>query len=313
MKEKKYSFKKIIILTIIIFLWFLPLMIDDPYVIHLSILALIFGIFAMSWDLLYGYIGLFNFGHTASFGIAAYTSALLTMRLGIPLYLGIPIGGIVAMAVSMPVGIPCLRLRGLYFSIVMTAYNGILSIIFSNLIEITRGELGLWGIPPIIILSLSRPISCYYASLGICLISLVALIKISKSPMGLAFLSIREDERAAMSVGVDVFKYKMIAFLLSSFFAGLAGTLYAHYTLILVPSRVYSWSLVAAAMAMTFFGGPATLYAPIVGSFALTFLTEFLRIVEQFRLFLYGGIIIISMLFLPEGILKKIEAALRFL
>jgi branched-chain amino acid transport system permease protein len=187
----------------------------------------------------------------------------------------------------------------------MAAFSQILRTIFANAIEITRGELGLWGIPTFNVPLLTKHVSNYYVILSVLILSLIIIHKISSSKIGIAFIAIREDEDASSSVGVNIVKVRLIALCLSAFLGGMSGALYAYYVGILVPSYAFGWTIVAATMAMTFFGGPATIYGPVAGAFLLTFLTEYLRFAEVLRFVIYGLIIMVVALFVPEGFIRK--------
>ncbi len=275
----------------------LPLMTKDPYLLRIIIFSSIFAIFAASWDLLSGFTGQMNFGHALFFGVAAYTSALLNLRLGFPPWLTIPLGALMAVVAGLVVGIPCLRLRGPYLALATLAFPIILIGIIFTIPEITGGELGVSGIKPLA----SSRIATYY----ICVILMLGLgllmWKIGDSKTGIIFHAIREDEVAVRASGINTTRYKLLAFSLSGFFAGIAGGLYTHFIRIAGPSTL-EVSLSFQAIIWAIFGGVVTIYGPIAGVFILYPLMEFLRILPEIRTLLFGLTVIIILLFMPEGL-----------
>ena len=275
----------------------LPLMTKDPYLLRIVIFSSIFAIFAASWDLLSGFTGQMNFGHALFFGVAAYTSALLNLRFGFPPWLTIPLGALMAVIAGLVVGIPCLRLRGPYLALATLAFPIILMGIIFTIPDITGGELGVSGIKPLA----SSRIATYY----ICVILMLGLgllmWKIGDSKTGIIFHAIREDEVAVRASGINTTRYKLLAFSLSGFFAGVAGGLYTHFIRIAGPSTL-EVSLSFQAIIWAIFGGVVTIYGPIAGVFILYPLMEFLRILPQIRTLLFGLTVILILLFMPEGL-----------
>jgi branched-chain amino acid transport system permease protein len=279
------------------------------------ILSLLFAVLTLSWNLLYGYTGIFSFGHQAFFGIGAYSSALLAMKTGVSPWFALPIGGIVAAVLSLLIGLPCLKLRlGPYVAIATYGFAEIARIICSNLVGLTRGESGLWGIPTFtdleigsltINFAVSR-IPYYYVILIIFFVTAIFLYRQINSPTGLALKSIRESLDAAESLGVSISKYKLLAFIISSFVAGVAGAFYAHYILILTPSCIFSIDVMIQIVAINLIGGAGTFAAPIAGAFIFTFGIEYLRTFGEYQFMLYGVLLVIFILFLPQGVIHRI-------
>jgi len=295
----------------------IPIFVRGSYTLHIIILILLYSCTAQSWNILSGYIGVSSFGHQAFFGIGAYMSALFAMRLGISPWIGLLIGGLVSAGFGLVVGYPVLRLRGgAYTAIVTLAFAEIIRISFMNLVEITRGELGLWGIPvfPSIVVPGLGKISFeagarapyYYIVLIIFLLTFFISYKLVNSRIGLAFRAIRESEDAAENLGVNLTKYKLLAFVISAFLAGVCGSFYAHYILILMPTTVLASGVVVDMIAMTFVGGQGTLFGPILGSFILISALEYLRFLMYYRWLIYGGLFVIVMLFAPAGLIPKV-------
>jgi branched-chain amino acid transport system permease protein len=287
----------------------LPVFARDPYLLHLLILTLVFGVLASSWNLLFGFMGVYSFGHQAFFGIGAYmTGILVTRNISSP-WVGILLGGVGAALMSLIISWPTFRLKGPYVAIVTLAFAEVLRITCANWVDLTRGQLGL-SVPALF--SGTSRIESYYFIFLIFSATWVVLRKLMKSPLGLAVIAIRESQEAAESLGVDIVKFKRFAFILTSFMAGIAGAFYAHYIGILTPD-VMGTGIIFGILVMGLFGGIGTLNGPILGSLVLTFLAEYLRGFGNFRFLIYSLVIIFIVLFLPGGLIggaRKIKLAL---
>jgi len=289
-----------IVLIFCLTLLLLPLVMNHPYYLGILFLASIFAIFAASWDLLSGFTGQMNFGHALFFGVAAYTAALLNLHFGLAPWLTIPLGALAAVLAGLIIGVPCLRLRGIYLALATLAFPLILIAIVHTFPNITGGEMGVSGIDP---LSGSRTID-YYIAVTLMIGLGFVMWKITASKTGLIFHAIREDEVAARASGVNTTRYKLLAFCLSGFFAGIAGGLYVHYMKVAGPSTLellLSFQVVIWAI----FGGIATIYGPIAGVFVLYVpltLLESVPVVSEIRMLLIAIIVVLTMLFMPEGL-----------
>lgn len=293
-----------------------PLFNSDPYFIHILILCLMHAALASSWNLLCGYTGLFSFGHQAFFGLGAYASALLAMKVGLAPWLGLFVGGAVAAAAGFLIALPCLRLRAPpYIAIATLGFAEICRFTAMNLVGLTRGELGLWGIPELPALRLvgaaqltftARRVPYFYVIFVLYLGMMAWFYWLLRSPFGLALKSIRDSQDAAESLGVDIIRTKLLAFVSSSFLAGVVGSFYAHYVLILTPSSVLSVAVMIEIVAMTLVGGLGTFAGPTMGAFALTLMLEYLRALGDYRLLIYGALLVVIILFMPEGVVRRI-------
>ncbi len=289
-----------IVLIFCLTLLLLPLVMNHPYYLGILFLASIFAIFAASWDLLSGFTGQMNFGHALFFGVAAYTAALLNLHFGLAPWLTIPLGALAAVLAGLIIGVPCLRLRGIYLALATLAFPLILIAVVHTFPNITGGEMGVSGIDA---LSGSRTID-YYIAVTLMIGLGFVMWKITASKTGLIFHAIREDEVAARASGVNTTRYKLLAFCLSGFFAGIAGGLYVHYMKVAGPSTLellLSFQVVIWAI----FGGIATIYGPIAGVFVLYVpltLLESVPVVSEIRMLLIAIIVVLTMLFMPEGL-----------
>ena len=293
---------RLIALIFFLLLFLFPLITQEPYTLRILIFANIFVIFAVSWDFISGYTGQVNFGHALFFGVAAYSTALLNKYLGLQPWLTIPIGALVAVLAGVVMCLPALRLRGPYLSLVTLAFPLILLGIIKAFPDFTGGEHGISGLPG---LADSRTAN-YYISLLVMIISVLIMWKLTdaKSSLvrtGIILHAIREDEIAARATGINTIRYKMLAFAVGGFFAGIAGGLYAHFMKIAGPSTL-DMMLSFQAIIWTVFGGIVSIYGAVVGVYFLYPLMELLRVVPELRIIIFAAIVILILLFMPEGI-----------
>ena len=296
---------KVIALVFFLVLGALPLFTQSPQVLRILILAGIYAIYAVSWDMLAGYTGQISLGHALFFGVAGYAAALLNLRLDLGAWATIPLGAICAVGAGLIVGIPALRLRGFYLALVTLAFPIILMGIIFVFPDFTGGELGLFGISG---LSRSRLTDTYIVYV-VMLISVFVMYKLTdaKSKVvrsGLVFQAIREDEIAARKSGINTVNHKLLAYSVSAFFAGTAGGLYAHFIKIVGPSTL-DLTFSFQSVLWVIFGGMGTIYGGVVGVYILYPFMEILRFVptgDDYRGVLFALILILTLIFMPEGI-----------
>lgn len=290
-----------IALLFLLFLLLFPLFSQDPYHLRVLTLSALFAIYAASWDLLSGYTGQVSLGHAFFFGLSGYASAILGRELGLTPGLTIPLGALLATVAGVLVGLPSLRVKGPYLSLVTLAFP-IIALGFIFLFPgFTGGELGLSGLAR---LGGSR-LQEYYLVVGVMLVALYLMWRLTASRVGLFFHAIREDEAAVRMVGVNTVAYKLLAFGASAFFAGLAGGLYAHYLRVAGPDSLSLFTSIQPVI-WTVFGGIATLYGPVAGTFLLVPLLEVLRVAEEWRMVAFALLILLVMRFLPQGVVRGV-------
>jgi len=293
---------RIIVALFFIVLLGMPLVSRNPYLIRVIILTSIFAILAASWDLLSGFTGQMNFGHALFFGVGAYASAMLNVHLQIPPWVSVPLGAVAAVLTGLLVGIPCLRLKHTYLALTTMAFPIILMGIVFALPDLTGGELGISGLQRIS----SSLVGNYYIYIVTMLVLCTIMWKITDSHTGIIFHAIREDELAVKSSGINTTRYKLMAFCLSGFFAGIAGGLYAHYMRIAGPSTLeVSMSFTVVIWAV--FGGIATIYGPIAAVFILFPLLEFVRFWPEYRMLIFAVVVLLILLYMPEGLIPWVR------
>lgn len=269
-----------------------PITLPTDNLLKVLITANLLAIYAASWDLLVGRCGQISLGHTLFFGVGAYTTALLMLYVGLPIWITIPAGVIVGTLIAVPAGFPAIRVKGPYLALVTMALPLIGQGIVLATRDVTMGETGIpigtdhqffpfLGINANAISS-PKVVAEYYLTLIILLISAIALYKIAYSKLGIIFISVLDDEVSSKASGINVTKYKLMAFALSSLFASLAGALTAHSLIsrVVGPSGMLSLTQSFIPIIMTTFGGIGTIYGPLVGAFIVTTLDGYILGIE---------------------------------
>ena len=293
-----------------VFLFMIPLITDSKYTLLLTTMAAIYTIFAVSWDVLSGYSGQVNFGHALFFGAGAYGAALLHSHLGWQPWATIPLGAIIATGVGVITCLPALRLRPPYLSLLTLAFPIILERIVRSLPkDLAGGDQGIRGIPRLA----SSPVESYYICLIVMIVSVLIMWKLTDAGSkyvrtGLLFHAIREDEITARATGINTIRYKVLAFVIGGFFAGLAGALFAHFRGMASPAY-FSVFTSFQAIIWVVFGGIVSIYGPVVGVYTIYVLLDYLRLTPlgDYRVLIMTCVIILILLFMPQGIAVRIR------
>ncbi|HZS03128.1 MAG TPA: branched-chain amino acid ABC transporter permease [Chloroflexota bacterium] len=274
----------------------------SAYVVSLLFLLFMWVALASSWNLLSGYTGYVSFGHAGFFGVGAYAAAILIWRLQWEWWLACLAGGVVCAALGAAIGGPALRLRGPYFAIALLGLSEVGRIVAVVWEPLTRGGLGI-SLPPT-----AELLPDYYAMLALAVAATALVYWIANSKIGLRLLAIREDETAAEVVGVPTTRYKLLAFILSAFFPGVAGGLYAWHVSYIDPGAVFAVSISVRTIASAMFGGAGTVFGPVAGALLLNLLAEVLWVrYPFFHPVLFGGLIIVILLVMPGGIVAVLQ------
>jgi branched-chain amino acid transport system permease protein len=291
-----------------------PVWVTSPYYLHVAIMAGIFSVLALSMNLLLGYTGQLSLGHAAFFGIGAYASALLTLKLDWPFLAGFAAATVLPGVTGYAIGRLALKLRGAYFVLVTISFAGVVSLVSVNWMELTNGPLGIPGIPAAEIggFTFRSKRAVYYLVLAVAMLAWLVCYRLVHSPVGRAFLALRENEALGESVGIDSTYYLVLATVVSAAMAGAGGSLYVHYTRLVSP-EVFLFTYTVTWVIMVVAGGKGTLAGPIVGALIFTALPEVLREVAswQWQMFLYGILLILTLFFLPQGIVPALASARR--
>jgi branched-chain amino acid transport system permease protein len=291
-----------------------PLVQPPVYFISLLFQIFLYICIASAWNLIGGYAGYLSFGHVVFFGIGAYTTAMLSNGLNLnavgTIASSLP-AGVVAAAIAVGVGYPCLRLRGPYFAVVTLCFAFVVQLAVKNL-DFLGGPDGLWlksmGLP----IEVSR--SIFYELMLVLMISTVAVsMRIGRSKFGAGLRAIKEDEEVAQTMAINAPKLKIRAFALSAFFPGVAGGLYAYYLTYIHPDIVFEVNISILVVLMALFGGGGTWLGPVVGAASLSLINEGLTIFVKAELarIIYGCLFIVVIIFMPDGLIEFFSARKR--
>lgn len=294
----------------------LPWLFKSPYHIHLMIMSGIFIVLASGLNLIVGYVGQTSLGHTAFFGIGAYVSGLLGVHFGTSFPLGIVAAGVVTGLLGAVIGHLTLRLRGPYFVIVTIGFAEIIHLICLNWVSLTNGPMGVPGVPAADLwlpfvgsIDLSSRVTFYYVTLLLVTVTTYVVYRMINSRVGRAFLSLRENEPLAESIGVSAYKYGMIAFVTGTALAGVAGSFYAHYVCFISP-ELFRFYYTVTMIVMVIIGGRGTVWGPILGGIIFTVVPEYLRVAAEYRMPAVGLILVLVIRYMPQGILPILESGI---
>jgi len=287
----------------------IPGVTQDSYYLHVGSAIALSIILATSLRLILT-TGLLSVAHAGFMGIGAYTSALLVMRAGLSFWFALPLAGLMAALVSIPVGYLTLRIKGPYFFLVAFAFAEALRLIFNNFwVGMLGGPRGIVGVPvpdPVSlgswVISFRTKVALYYLAVLLALLTVTVMYRLDRSRLGRIFGAIRQADDLAGCVGISVLRYKMLAFSIACFFAGLGGSFFAHSQSVLHADE-FGLAAVILMVIHVVVGGVGSVFGPIIGATALTVLSELLRGLQHYQVLAYGTALIATMLFVPEGLM----------
>jgi branched-chain amino acid transport system permease protein len=279
----------------------IPLLTQNPYLLHMFILSLLWIVLGQSWNLLGGYTGQISYGHAAFFGVGAYTTGIMVKSGQSPgaAWWGLLLGGLAAAVVAAFIGWVCFRLRGSYFSLSVLALSEVLRLVAVNWNRLTNGAEGILFIP-----AFTQKTYYYYIVFALAAVNLGVIRWVMRSKPGYYFLAIREDQDCAESLGIDTTKYKLLSLLISALFTGAAGAFYMNYMGFIDPGIVFSIPDISIMMILvTMLGGAATKWGPAVGAILFILVSEIFRVwVGSGHLLFFGVLIIAIIIYFPNGI-----------
>jgi branched-chain amino acid transport system permease protein len=300
------------LLALLLFLLILSFPIVNPpsFVLRILTTANLLAIFAASWDFLVGRTGQISLGHALFFGIGTYVTGMLFYHLNWPIWVTVPLSVLVGLLSAVLIGFPCLRVKGHYLALVTMAFPIILTGLILYFKNITRGDTGIWPLPKLfpILPFAQQYIAEYYLTLILLFASGIILYKIANSKTGIVMVSILDDELASKASGINITKYKLMAFAISGTFASLAGSVDAHLS---TAANLSSLRVTLSFMVIvwTIFGGLGTIYGSIVGVYILQVLdqyvlTEIVDVPTPWRIIVYSAIVIVFVLKWPRGLAR---------
>ncbi len=285
----------------------LPLAMGNDYVLHMLTLWALYSLLALSLNIVVGFLGELSFGHAAFFGVGAYTSALLVMQWHWPLWLAPLAGAALAGLLGWLIGYVSLRIVGPQFAILTLGFGAIVLTITNYWVDVTRGPMGLSQIPAFSMPSwgLDFSLASHMYPLALLLLGVVlyGCHVLQHSRQGRAFVAVRENPELAASVGIDVFRTKLLGFVVATALAGFTGALYAHYLRVITPD-VMSLTYMSAMLIMVVIGGKGSLYGPVLGALLYTFMLEALRSTGAWRMVVFAALLIACVVFLPGGLVS---------
>lgn len=289
----------------------LPWLLTQPYHLHLLNVTVTYIIIGLGLYYSVGLTGIISIAQPAFWGIGAYTSALLAVRLDVPFWIGIVAAVVITALIGLMVGVPTLRVSGLYLAMVTIGFLELVRLVLWNWTDVTYGSVGVGNIPrpEIFSFKFSDPRHFYYLSLAILIVLIIITVLIKDSRIGRAFRSIREDELAASVMGINVPLYKSMAFSISASFAGIAGSLFAHFSMYINPDMV-SFPEAIKQLSMVVLGGSGSIVGAILGSSVVYLLPEVLKFLQEYYMAIYGIGLIFIIVFVPGGLVALFQEKL---
>ena len=312
-KDARFYKPALIIITIFFasFPWLFSL-----YQTNIMITALIYVVVGLGLNIVVGLAGLLDLGYVAFYAVGAYSYALLNHHFGIGFWLALPIGGLLGFIFGIILGFPVLRLRGDYLAIVTLGFGEIIRLILENWNAFSFGPSGIANIPRPgffgIELSLHQAhIYLYYLMVGLSLVTIFVVRRLQDSRIGRAWMALREDEIACQAMGVDKTKTKLSAFALGATWAGMGGVMFAAKTTFINPASFTIWESIII-LCVVVLGGMGSIIGVIFGAFILILLPEYLRAFSEYRMMIFGVVLVSMMVFRPEGIVANVRRNYRF-
>lgn len=299
---------KWLVLAALILLAAFPLFVKSPYILRVATTALINIMLTLGLNVVTGYMGQTSFGTAAFWGIGAYVAAILSTRFGIGTELLVILAPLVAGLFAFLLGLCVLKLKGYYMAIVTLGFCEVVRLVELNWMSLTRGPMGITNIPKLNFFGqkIGNNAGTFLVALALTVLVTYVVWKLMNSRIGLTITSIRDDEIATQSMGIDVVKYKIGAFTLYGMICGLAGAFYAHFMSYIDPTMFKTVNSTEVII-MVIFGGLGSIPGSYLGAIVLTILTELLRDLLEYRMLIYGLLLVVMMIVKPDGILGNIN------
>lgn len=301
-----------------VFLSVFPVFVDSPYYLHVAIVIGLNLMVVLSVMIIL-LMGQLSIGQAAFMGVGAYSSALMVSKLGVSFWIALPLAGLIAALLGMFLGFLTLRTKGIYFAVLTFAFGEFVRLVFVNWRSVFGGATGLIGVPApdaIVLfgtqLEFGSKVAYYYLVAAVVLLVIVLVRQIIASPFGRTLRAIAQDEPLAESLGINTVAYRVAAFVLACFVAGIGGALHAHYYHYVGPvSFGFASSVHAVVLAVV--GGTSSVAGPVLSTVCLTAFSEVLRSIREYELFIYGAVVIAVLFAMPRGIAGGLEGLSRYL
>jgi len=311
-QPKQYA---MIILIVAFFALVFPL-IFSTYQTNIMITALMYVVLGLGLNIVVGVAGLLDLGYVAFYAVGAYCYALLNLHFGIGFWTALPLGALLAASFGILLGFPVLRLRGDYLAIVTLGFGEIIRLILENWNEFSKGPSGISNIPRPGFFGMEMSIDnaiiyLYYLMIGLVIFTIFIVNRLQNSRIGRAWFALREDEIACQSMGIDKTKTKLAAFALGATWAGMAGVIFAAKTTFVNPAS-FTFLESAIILCIVVLGGMGSIIGVIIGALILILLPEYLRAFADYRMLIFGAILVIMMVFRPQGIISNVRRTYEF-
>ena len=296
----------VVVLLALLMPWF-----SEMYQVTIWVFALIYVVLGLGLNITVGLAGLLDLGYVAFFGVGAYTYAILNTRFGLDFWLCLPIGGLTGALVGVILGFPILRLRGDYLAIVTLGFGSIAKIVYENWEGVFNGAKGIEKISRPGFFGIQMDIDAattftYYLMLIMVVFTIFVTNRLKDSRIGRAWMALREDEIACVAMGVDMARTKLSAYALGAFWAGLVGVIFASQTTYINPAS-FDFMLSAIVLSMVVLGGMGSIVGVVIAALVLNLLPEYLRAFEDYRMLVFGAVMVIMMLFRPQGLVSNVR------
>lgn len=292
-QKQKWVAGGIVVALLLVF----PLLGLNQYIYRIAVVSGMYAILAMSLNFIAGVAGQISLGHVAYYGIGAYASALVTVNLGLSVWVGIIVAFLLSALLGLLIALPTLKLSGGYLAIITLSFAEIIRLIMLNWFSVTRGPMGILNIPKpsIFGLKLTDSAHYFYLVLLVGIVAYVVLHNLIHSKFGRNLRALRDDELSSVAMGIDVYRHKVMAFVISTGIAGVAGALYAHYMEFIDPTSFVSDES-TVILSMVVLGGMGSMNGSIIAAILLTVLPEALRSFSDYRMLVYGVVLVLMML-----------------
>ncbi len=288
----------------LLFAILLPFLTNNQYYLHILSLAFIWTIAVYGLNIVGGYTGQLSLAHAGFFAIGAYSVGILTVKVGLNYWLALLLGIFITLVIGFLIGLIALRTKEHFFAIYTLCVGYIIYLIIYKWEALTEGVRGLIGIPPpaqIGPITFDTPRAQYFLLLFFLIVSIFLVKRITESLIGRTFIAIRNSEELAQTIGISTMKQKLVSFVLSTFFAGLAGGLYASFVRFIGPDIAYI-NITFDMLMYLLVGGIGTLFGPLIGTLIIVWLSQSLQFLQDFRMLIFGPLLVALIIFYPRGI-----------
>lgn len=298
--------KLVALIALIALIVAFPYMVNDKYTIHVFILCAMYACLTLSLNLIIGWSGQFSLGHVCFYGMGAYVTTLLMMNFGMNFFLATLISIVFTSIFAMLLCLPTLKLRGDYLAVITLGFGEVFRLFLTNEVDLTKGPAGIPSIPdPVIFGYAIKGKQAYFYFIMILLVAFIAFMKkFNNSGFGMAMMTVNEDDIAATAIGLNTKKYKLLGFGIGGGMAALMGSFYAVYMGMISPTS-FAYAESIKMVSMVVLGGMGSIPGSILGAFLLTALPELLRAFSEYRMVLYGALMVVMMIFRPEGMWSR--------